>query len=50
MIDYRKKSNEYLLKKREELMDRIEKDMREEKKVWLWNLLEVERELTLREY
>ncbi len=50
MKDYSKKTDNWLIKQREELLDYIEKDKTNEFYKKLHKLLEVERELTLREY
>lgn len=49
MKDYSKKSNDWLVEKREILLDFLEKDKTERFKHDLHQLLEVERELTFRE-
>ena len=47
--DYSNKSDDFLIKKRERLMDYLEKDKTQEFIDKLHELQEVERELTLRE-
>jgi hypothetical protein len=49
MIDYEEKSDDYLIARREKLTDWLETDMSQEFIRKFHDLLEVERELTLRE-